>query len=298
MSLGSKLHQPGWLSGGIHFFIVAGAIHAESAEVWPYALTAMAVVSFCAWAANYRRYRQIHDLPTSKVASAAQGYVELSGKARVVPGHPVVSALSKSPCCWYAYQIEEKGSKDQWRTVDEGRSVEHFLLVDSTGQCVVSPEGAEVLTRQHNGWIQGDRRYTEWLIMDMANCYAIGEFTTRTAAPLSARDERTEVGALLADWKQEQQQLIARFDLNKDGRIDVKEWELARLQAQREVRKRNTEALSRSIEGVHLLGKPRDGRFFLIADELPDKLGARYRFWSWLHMIIFLGAGSAGVIMF
>ena len=295
---GSRLHQPGWLSGGIHFVIVGLAVHAESAEVWPYALTAMAAVSFCAWAANYRRYRQIHDLPTSRVASAAQGYVELSGKSRLLPGQPVSSRLSSQTCCWYAYQVEEKNSKDQWSTVDSGKSVEHFLLVDGSGQCVISPEGAEVLTRQHKRWIHGDRRYTEWLILEHADCYAIGEFSTKSAQAVSAREERADVSALISDWKQDQKRLLARFDLDKDGRIDVKEWELARLQAQREVRKRNAEAQSRSVEGVHLLCKPKDGRFFLIADELPDKLGARYRFWSWVHMIVFLGAGTAGVIMF
>ena len=295
--LGSRMHQPGWLSGGFHFVIIGLAVHAESAEVWPYALTAMAVVSFCAWAANYRRYRQIHDLPTSRVASAAQGYVELAGKARLLPGLPVTSRLSNATCCWYAYQIEEKGSKDQWRTVDEGKSVEQFLLVDSSGQCIISPEGAEVLTKQHKSWIHGDRRYTEWLIFDAADCYAIGEFSTKSANPATAREEKADVGELLAEWKQDQKQLVERFDLDRDGKIDVKEWELARLQAQREVRKRHAESLSRSVEGVHLLCKPRDGRFFLLADELPDKLGARYRFWSWVHMIIFLGAGTAGVIM-
>ena len=296
--IGAKLHQPGWLSGGFHFVIIALAIHAESAEVWPYALMAMAVVSFCAWAGNYRRYRQIHDLPTSRVASAAQGYVELSGKSRLLPGHPVTSRLSSQTCCWYAYEIEEKNSKDQWRTVDSGRSVEHFLLVDATGQCVISPEGAEVLTKQHKSWTQSDRRYTEWLILEGADCYAIGEFSTKSANVAGAREERADVGALLADWKQDQKQLIERFDLNKDGRVDVKEWELARLQAQREVRNRNAAAQSRAVEGVHILCKPRDGRFFLLADELPDKLGARYRFWSWLHLAIFFGAGTAGLALF
>jgi hypothetical protein len=294
----SKLHQPGWLSGGFHFLIIALAVHAESAEVWPFALTAMAVVSFCAWAANYRRYRQIHDLPTSKVMSAAQGYVELSGKSRLLPGHPVVSQLSHQTCCWYAYSIEEKNSKDQWSTVESGKSVEHFLLVDATGQCIISPEGAEVLTQLHKCWTSGDRRYNEWLMLEGANCYAIGEFSTKSATATAAADERADVGELLTGWKADQKQLLARFDLDKDGKIDVKEWELARLQAQREVRGRHGEARSRAVEGVHLLCKPRDGRFFLIADELPDKLGSRYRSWSWVHLIIFLVAGSAGVMMF
>jgi hypothetical protein len=30
---------------------------------------------------------------------------------------------------------------------------------------------------------------------------------------------------------------------------------------------------------------------------LPDKIGSRYRFWSWVHLVIFLGAGNAGLIM-
>lgn len=295
---GSKrLHQPGWLSGAFHFVIIGIAIQAESAAAWPYALMAMAVVSFCAWVANYRRYRQIHDLPTSRVASAAQGYVELTGKSLLLPGHPVTSRLSNQSCCWYAYEIEEKGSNDKWRTVDSGSSVEHFLLVDNSGQCVISPEGAEVLTQHHKCWTQIDRRYNEWMILEGAVCYAIGEFSTTSAAVTGAREERADVSALVSDWKQDQRLLHDRFDLNKDGKIDVKEWELARLQAQREVRNRNAAAQSRAVEGVHLLRKPRDGRFYLLADEIPDKLGSRYRIWSWVHMIIFLGAGSAGLIM-
>src|SRR5262245_20479132 len=126
ISTSARLHQPGWLSGGFHFIILALAIQAESAEVWPYALGVMAAVSFFAWAANYRRYRQINDLPTSKVVSAAQGYVELVGRAEALPGAPILSKLSSSPCCWYSYQIEEKGSNDKWQTVDSGRSVEDF----------------------------------------------------------------------------------------------------------------------------------------------------------------------------
>lgn len=77
----------------------------------------------------------------------------------------------------------------------------------------------------------------------------------------------------------------------------MKEWELARLQARREVRARHAEVRSRSTEGVHILRKPGDGRLFLLANELPDKIGSRYRFWSAAHFVIFLGALSAGLVM-
>jgi hypothetical protein len=145
----SRLHQPGWLSGACHFVIIAIAVQAESAEVWPFALLAMSVVSFVAWVANYRRYRQINDLPTSKVASAAQGYVELFGRAEVLPGAPLTSRLSNTSCCWYCFEVEEKTSDNKWHTVDSGKSVAHFSLIDDSGQCVVSPDGAEVLTNDH-----------------------------------------------------------------------------------------------------------------------------------------------------
>jgi len=291
------MHQPGWLSGAIHFVIIVIAFQADSGEAWPYALLAISTVSFFAWVANYRRYRHIEDLPTSRVASAAQGYVELFGRAKRLPGEPLASKLSRTPCCWYSFEIEEKGSDDKWKTLDSGSSVAHFLLVDDTGQCVISPDGAEVLTHDHKVWEQLDRRFTEWLLLPKSIIYAIGEFSTTTAAAVAAGEERADVGALLAQWKANQKQLHERFDLDRDGKISMKEWELARLQARREARIQHAEVQSRSVEGVHLLRKPRDGRLFLLANELPDKIGSRYRYWSWAHFVIFLGAGSAGLIM-
>jgi hypothetical protein len=292
-----RLHRPGWLSGAFHFVILAIAIGAESTQVWPYALLAMSLVSFCAWVANYRRYRQIHDLPTSRIASAAQGYVELFGRSEMLPGHPLTSRLSGRPCCWYHFEVEERTSNNKWRTVDRGASVEQFLLIDDTGQCVVSPEGAEVLSQSHRRWTQGKRRYNEWLLLPRCDLYAIGAFTTVSGAAVAASDERADVGRLLGDWKTDQQTLLERFDLDKDGKIDLREWELARLQAQREIRKQHAEMHARGTEGVHLLRKPADGRLFLLANEMPDKIGARYRWWSWAHLAIFLVTGAVGLIM-
>jgi hypothetical protein len=292
-----RMHGPQWLSGGAHFVILFAAAQAKTAAVWPYALLAMAGVSFVAWAANYRRQRQICDLPTSRVASAAQGYVELFGRAQMLPGAQVTSRLSHRPCCWYSFEIEERDSRNNWRTVDDGRSVDHFLLVDETGQCVISPDGAEVLASNNRSWIEGDQRYSESLLLPASALYAVGEFSTSTAAATTAADERADVSAVLSEWKGKPEQLLERFDLDRNGKIDMKEWELARLQARREVRQRQAEIASRSIDGVSLLRKPRDGRLFLLADEMPDKLGARFRFWSGVHLAIFLGAGCAGLVM-
>ena len=301
MAFGLKhMHGPQWLSGGLHVFILAVAVQADAMGTWPFALIAIATVSFFAWLANYRRYRQINDLPTSRVASAAQGYVELFGRAKMLPGEPVLSRLSRWPCCWYSYEIMEKDSDNRWRTVDSGTSVEQFLLVDESGECVISPEGAEVLSDEHRSWMVGDEKYTEDLLLPSSKLYAVGEFSTTTAAAAAAaahREESADVSALLAEWKEDQRQLLHRFDLDRDGKLDLKEWELARLQARREVRRRNAELGKGSVDGVHLLRKPADGRLFLIANEMPAALGTRFRRWSWLHLTVLIGAGIAGLAM-
>ena len=290
-----SLTRSEWLTSAFHLVILLVAVQDESGRLWPFALALVAIVSFFAWVLAYRRYRQIHDLPTSRVASAAQGYVELFGRSERLPGQPLVSKLSGLPCCWFRYYIERKDSDDRWKEVDSGVSVAHFLLVDDTGRCVISPEGAEVLSSRKQVWTEGAYRYTEWLLLEQGPLYAIGEFITQGGGGAEL-DENADLTALLSEWKQDQAVLRERFDLNRDSAIDLKEWELARLQARREVRRRHAEVRAR--EAVNLLRKPQDGRVFLLANEVPDKLGRRFAFWSAVHLLIFFGAGLALLLFF
>jgi len=285
-----SLNRSEWLTSGFHLFILIVAVQDDSGRLWPFALGLVALVSFFAWILAYRRYRQIHDLPTSKVASAAQGYVELFGRSERLDGEPLASKVSGLPCCWYRYYIERKEPGGKWEQIDHGTSVAHFLLVDDTGRCVISPEGAEVLSSRKQVWTEGIYRYTEWLLLPQGPLYAVGEFVTRGGGNAEL-DEKTDVSALLAEWKEDREALNQRFDLNQDGAIDLKEWELARLQARREVRRRHAEIRVR--DGVHLLRKPHDGRLFLLANQIPEKLGRRFALWSAIHLLIFLGAGMA-----
>jgi hypothetical protein len=283
-----------WLTGGLHFIILAVAAQADTVRAWPLALAAMSAVSFCAWTANYRRYRQVDDVPTSKIASAAQGYVELLGRSMPIPDSPVLSPLSSLPCCWYRYCVERKGSDDKWHHEDSGESIAHFLLVDDTGECVISPDGAEVLYARKNSWTQADHRYTEWLLLPAGTLYALGEFHTTGAADLEL-DQNRDISNLLADWKRDQPRLLERFDTNRDGTLDLQEWEEARRQARTEIEK--THADLRSGEGVNVLRKAADGRVFLLAAEVPTKIGQRFAFWSCLHLIFFVGAGTAASVL-
>ena len=81
---------------------------------------------------------------------------------------------------------------------------------------------------------RSDRRYTEWLLIERQKIYALGQFATRGSVDLDLNLVE-DVKLLLAEWKTRTAELLERFDLDKNGQLDLKEWELARAQAKREV---------------------------------------------------------------
>ena len=106
-------------------------------------------------------------------------------------------------------------------------------------------------------------------------------------------DTTRDLSALLSEWKASKAGLLKRFDLDHNGDIDLKEWQLARQAARREVAKQHQDI--RSQAGVNIVRKPRDGRLFLLSNLDPDKLGRRYGFWTALQLVIALSA-AAGLL--
>lgn len=45
---------------------------------------------------------------------------------------------------------------------------------------------------------------------------------------------------------------------------------------------------------LHTMQRPRDGRLFLLANELPERIGLRYRRWSRAHLALCFGLGGPG----
>lgn len=255
----------------------------------------LAILSFLTWMSAVRRLRAIDDTPTSNVASAAQGYVELIGRGAPLGGLPVLSPLTGLPCLWYRYRIERR-QDDKWIADGAGESDASFILDDGTGQCVVDPEGAEMLVARRDAWTRGDRRYTQWLLIANDAIYALGEFITKGSVEID-HDHDEDVKALLAEWKQDRRRLMERFDLDKNGDLDMREWELARRQAKREVARIHRENAAHAE--LHLMRMPEDRRLYLISSLPPAALARRYRLWSWAHLAFFflglagLGYGSA-----
>lgn len=283
------------VTSGSQLLLLAIGAHLHTALAWLWSLGAMAVISLFAWFSALRRLRMIEGTPTSKIASAAQGYVELIGKGKYFDGQPVISQLTQLPCLWYRYKVEHKNHKNQWHTESSGESDHPFLLDDGSATCVVDPSGAEILCTNKDRWIKGEYRYTEWRLINIDTIYAIGEFKT-VGGSTETRTTGDEMKAILAEWKLNMPELRARFDLNNDGVIDMREWMLARHAAKREAEKRLTQA--RAEPDTHYLVRPNNNCLFLLSNLAPHKLARRYALWTWAHLIIFFGAlgGMAGVL--
>ncbi len=72
---------------------------------------AASVIGFWMWQHGQRLARIIEDIPTSRIASAPQGYVELLGQACELADMSLVTGLSGTPCLWYRWQIARRGGE-------------------------------------------------------------------------------------------------------------------------------------------------------------------------------------------
>jgi len=279
------------VTSGAQLLLLIVGLQLGTRNGWLTSLGLMAAISLAAWLSALKRLRAVRDTPTSKVESAAQGYVELNGRGAPFGDTPLYSELKLHPCLWYRYKVERRDSEKDWKTEASGESDNSFLLRDESGVCVITPEQAEISTRHRECWTIGDHRYTEWTLDPGDRLYAIGEFRTRNCA--LEFDSRVELNELLAEWKKDVPALHRRFDLNNDGELDEKEWALARQAAKRVVAKNQRETAASA--DMHLMGKPADGKPYLISNLAPEKLSQRYLLWSGAHLTMLLGA-LAGLV--
>lgn len=293
---GFRQHYVNLLTSGGHIVLLFIGFQIDSKEAWPIILGLISAISYFAWVGNQRRSRLILDTPTSRIASAAQGYVELTGRARQAHDIPLLSKLTLLPCVWYRYIIEQEHSDNKgYEVIEQGASDDIILIDDGSGQCFIDPDYAEIITSHKQVWKKGDCRYTEYLLSPLDTLYAIGEFTT-LGGPNSDLDFKGDLNTLLTEWKRDKVRLHERFDLNKNGQIDPEEWELAVLAAKREVAKQHNEI--RLKNGVHLMRKPEDGRLFLLSNLPEENLARKYVLWGWFHLIAFLGtSGGAAYLL-
>jgi hypothetical protein len=272
----------------------------------------LALVGFSTWFRSLKRVRLIEDLGTSTARSVAQGYVEVVGTQYSVPGQLVTAPLTGTPCTWWRYSIEEKrrswadgGRRKDWVVIEDATSSALILFKDATGQLLVHPQGAEVEPSATDRWLgldpspprpmvvhkagRGHFRYTEKRMHVGDPMYVAAELRTFSGHRQAEAYARA-VSDRLEQWKRNQAKLREQFDIDRNGRIDVVEWDAVREAASAEVSSRlQASAVQQEID---VLRKPRDGQPFLLSAqpqlELVKKLRSRAR----AGLVLFvIGAG-------
>lgn len=277
-------------------------------DVWQYTLWAIAGVAILAWSSSVFRYVAISSQPVSKISSSAQGYVELIGKVKFAQKERLQSP-SGEPCVWYRrtrYELKQRSGStssnvfnffnddfdlfallglgivdNHWYEKEVEESDLTFLVEDGTGECTVKPKYADFFTKTVRTYFQGtDIKYEEALLLHGEKAYVLGEFKS-LGSSRSVIDVDKEASILLAEWKIDKEAFHRRFDENKNGKIDIEEWEKARRTALKTVKERHA-----SDTTWHEIAAPHDDRLFLISTFSPHELKGKFLSWSYLHLFV------------
>ncbi len=296
---------------------------ADDFWLWAIGLLIIAIIGFYFSFMTLHRKRIIEDTPTSKIRSAAQGYVELVGYGELMEGQPIVAPLTQTICTWYDYKIEEyrrSGKRSYWATIKSETSTELFLIKDETGQCIIDPEGAHVTVTNKDTWYGGEPnpmrepftantkkpflsrlgwnrryRYTEKRLHNEESLYAIGLYKT-VGGSGAKLDVNEDVRELVREWKADTEALMKKFDINNDGEIDLEEWQQVREEAFKKVLEKHGE--QKNLPPINIMNKTNDKRrpFILSAIE-QDDLTQQLHIYSVLSLTLFIICGSLSTLL-
>jgi hypothetical protein len=245
--------------------------------------------NFWGWTVSYRRLQALEDAPLSRIASCAQGYARLEGRAAVFPGKPLRAPVSNQPCCWYRYVVStvDAGGRVDTREVEE--TDWSFAMNDGSGECIVDPAGARVLPVRTNRYRDKNQAWTEHVILPGDPLCVIGQFTTSSAA-ISEAEIEFRTGQLLVEWKRDMKSLMQRYPPSHATTYSEREWDEVRKGARREVER----AIAHDPpQPQNRIEKPGDDRPFLISAEPRAQLALDLTIWAWLHAFLFVGGVAA-----
>lgn len=268
------------------------------------------------WSINkLKKARYLLDTPTSKIRSAAQGYVELYGVLQAGSAQ-LRAPLSEEPCVWWSFAIDEqiRSGKDnkRWQQVEKGSSEALLQLNDGTGDCLIDPHGALVIPMTKRVWYGTTRhpqhahlrksflhsmlrgvkryRYTEQRLHQGEPLYAIGHFVSRGGGR-EAFNLAASQGALIRAWKSDYLGLLRRFDRDRNGQLDVQEWQKVQDSAKNEALR--LQRLRSNDPVQHYLGKPQNAQPFILSSHGEDEIAKRFYRQALLAAVICIAAALA-----
>ena len=264
---------------------------------------------------THRRYRFINDTATSKIASAAQGYVELKGLGESMPGISIKSPFSGRNCLWYQCKVEKKdktGKYKSWTDYSSEVSDGLFHLQDDTAACVIIPEGAYVIPSEKNYWYGnsyhakyqgrlkswwfnryigfGNYRFTEKLITVADSLYVIGMFKSVMKNSESETLQK-EVNELVESWKKKPNLYLKSFDKDNNGKIQKQEWNKVRQYALHEITKRKQIFLYNTLQKPDEKNQP-----FIISAVAEQQLLSNKNRHLTFYVVLFLALLSLFII--
>jgi hypothetical protein len=283
--------------------------------------TVALAAAFCfggAWVciSRWARARHLLDTPTSRIRSAAQGYVELVGMLRELSVPQPVAPLTGEHCLWWRYCIEEyrsNGKRSSWSVLERGTSETWLRLADATGECLIDPRGADVHpafrkvwtgSLRHprgvapSGWLgllsSGKRyRYTEERLHEGEPLYAIGEFRT-TGGGRHGLDLSSAKREVIRQWKGDYAGLLQRFDSNADWQLDEQEWNRVHLAARLEAEDRHRQ--SSAAPEQHQLARPGEALPFVLSSHGEEVITRRF-YWQAAGGAVVCVAGAVWLAM-
>ncbi len=257
--------------------LIFGNIHSEAVKGTGYLFASC----FAVWAAVRAKaiHRFITDTPRSKIASAAQGFVELQGKCEFHGNREIQGFMSGPPCVWHRYFI----FRPRPIPLQVGASELSFVIRDDSGICVIDPKNATVISSDQRIWTSHGTFYSSKYIRHGANMYVIGEMRA-DGCSVSSYNENADVGNLLRQWKKDKPWLLEEFDVDQNGELDAAEWESAVRRAKKISRDIFTQKAVDRVENV--VRRPRNGMPMLISDRHPDQLATQFSRLSNFNVVV------------
>jgi len=233
--------------------------------------------AFNALLTYFKSIRRIEDIPRSKIASAAQGLVELHGKIKPFITYDLVTPISNEKCCWYQYEVFTTDKKRRKRIHTSGKSEPYVIISDETGDCLLEMSEVNIcIVKQKEFSILKSKlpekikdqlsdklflgftpivKVQESFLSINDNVIAMGRFYTNgvIGKQMNLSKESREITRA---WFVDRESLLEKWDSNKDGKLDSNELE----NISRQVWYAAVEKFSKNKDDytIHILGGTND----------------------------------------
>ncbi len=243
---------------------------------------------------EFSKLRTMENIPTSKIKSAAVGYVELKGRVRAFANQPFKTPYSGISCVWYRIEDNNTSGELVWENSIDRQSTEPFVLEDETGRCYIFPEGANVTVRSFTPIVIGDDSYIEEYIAEGEWLYVLGEHHPIPEA--NSTSTKTEAKYIFTRWLQEKMKLIDKYDVNNNGILDSSELRTIKKDAEY-LAEIKLQGNRKDTENLGFVKIPKDERHhFIISSQSEVALIKQHRHKILVAFLGFFIMGSLSVV--